>query len=346
LLPSFLFQSVRYRNSRLTVVDQRLLPGGVRRLRLRSAAETVRAIKALAVRGAPCLGVVAAYGLAVEARRLPDHRLRSGLARAAMRLASARPTAVNLEWAVDRVRRIIGQDGLSSAELRERVETEARAIEAEEIARSRAMAAYGERLVPRQARILTICNTGPLAAPGFGTALGVVLRSQVAGKEPHVYVCETRPLLQGARLTATELVRAGVAATLIVDSAAASVMPVCDLVLVGADRVAANGDTANKVGTLALAVLARYWKKPFYVVAPTSTFDTECVTGAGIAIEERGAEEVRGFRGCRSAGSGIRVFNPAFDVTPGRLISGFVTEKGICRSPFRRSIRKLLATTR
>jgi len=294
------------------------------------------------VRGAPQIGVAAAHGLAVEASRLPDSGLRPGLRRAAGVLARARPTAVNLSYAVARVSRLLDEPGLAAAELRRRVRDEARAIEAEEVANSAAIARHGVALVPRGATILTICNTGALAGPGMGSALGVVFQAHLDGKTPRVYACETRPLLQGARLTTLELARARIPVTLIVDSAAASVIEKCDVVLVGADRIARNGDTANKVGTRMLAVVAHAAGRPFYVVAPSSSFDPSCPDGSHIVVEERSGEEVRAFAGCRVAPAGVTVFNPAFDVTPARLITGFITERGIIRPPFRRSIRTAL----
>jgi methylthioribose-1-phosphate isomerase len=204
------------------------------------------------------------------------------------------------------------------------------------------MAKHGAGLLPRNAEVLTICDTGTLAAPGMGTALGVVFQAHLDGKRPHVSVCETRPLLQGARLTVLELLRAKIPSTLIVDSAAASVIGMCHVVLVGADRIARNGDTANKVGTRMLAVLARAASTPFYVVAPTSSFDPATPTGARIVVEGRDGEEVRTFQGYRAAPRRAIVHNPAFDITPARFITGFITDRGILRPPFRKSISQLL----
>jgi len=340
-LPSFAFRAVRYSRGRLRILDQRALPGRVRYLAARSAGDVVRAIKTLAVRGAPSIGVAAAYGLAVEARRLGSGRLRSGLERAARRLARARPTAVNLSRAVERVGRLWADPGIPGSRLTARIEAEARAVEAEEVARSLAIARRGARLLPRDATVLTICNTGALAGPGFGTALGIVFQCHLAGRRPRVYACETRPLLQGARLTTLELLRAGVPVTLIVDSAAASVMPEVDVVLVGADRVARNGDFANKVGTKTLALLAREYRRPFYVAAPGTTFDRHCARGGDIVVEERTADEVRRVGRCRTAPAGVPVRNPAFDVTPGSFVAGFVTEAGVLRPPYSRSLRRL-----
>jgi methylthioribose-1-phosphate isomerase len=340
-LPGYLYRAVSFKGSRLRILDQTALPHRTRYLYPASAAEVAGIIKRLAVRGAPAIGVVAAYGLAVEANRLPDKGLRRGLAVAAKTLVNSRPTAVNLRWAVERITRSLPAGRSTPDAVRKAVAEEARRIEAEETARSLAMAHHGAKLLPKNAVVLTICNTGALAAPGMGTALGVVFQAHLDGKKPSVYACETRPLLQGARLTTLELQRAGIPVTLIADSAAASVIDKCDVVLVGADRVAANGDTANKVGTKMLATLAHAARKPFYVVAPTSTFDLATPNGGQIVVEERDGEEVRAFAGCRAAPIGVPVFNPAFDVTPARFITGFVTDRGILRPSFRSAIRRL-----
>jgi methylthioribose-1-phosphate isomerase len=332
---------LRYAGGRLVLIDQRALPGRVRRLKLGSARAVAGAIRTLAVRGAPAIGVAAAWGLAVEARRLGDRQLRAGLERAGRELAAARPTAVNLAWAVAAVLDPLNDAGLAGDRLRRAVEERARAIERDEVERSQALAAAGAELVPPGAVILTICNTGALAAPGMGTALGLVFEAHRRGRRPRVFACETRPLLQGARLTMLELKRAGVPATLIVDSAAATVIGGCDLVVVGADRVARNGDTANKVGTRMLAVLARDAGVPFYVAAPSSTFDPGCARGADIRIEQRDPSEVLAFAGVRAAPAGARAFNPAFDVTPAGLVTAFVTDRGIVRRPFARGIARL-----
>jgi methylthioribose-1-phosphate isomerase len=342
-LPGFLFRAVAFTGSRLRILDQTALPHRFRYLHPTSASQVAGIIRRLAVRGAPSIGVAAAYGMAVEAKRLPDRALKDGLERAARTLIAARPTAVNLKWAIVRVMRSVAVSGLAPEAIREAVVTEAKRIEAEEVERSLAMARHGARLLPKNAEVLTICNTGALAAPGMGTALGVVFRAHMDGKRPHVYACETRPLLQGSRLTTLELQRAKIPVTLIADSAAASVIDRCDLVLVGADRVAANGDTANKVGTRMLATLAQAAHKPFYVVAPSSTFDPATRTGRQIVVEERDGEEVRAFAGCRAAPARTVVFNPAFDVTPARLITGFITDRGILTPPFRKTIQRLLS---
>jgi methylthioribose-1-phosphate isomerase len=342
-LPTFLLRAVSFERSRLRILDQTLLSHRFVYLSPKSAAEVAAIIKRLAVRGAPAIGVAAAYGLALEAKRLPDSRLSPGLKQASRTLVSARPTAVNLKWAVVRVMQSVSVRGLSPDIVRSAVLAEAQRIEAEEVARSLAMAEFGAELLPKNANILTICNTGALAAPGIGTALGVVFRAHLDGKKPHVYACETRPLLQGSRLTTLELLRAEIPVTLIADSAAASVIDRCEVVLAGADRIAANGDTANKVGTKMLATLARAAHKPFYVVAPSSTFDAATRCGGEIIVEERNGEEVRAFAGCRAAPKGVPVFNPAFDVTPARLITGFITDRGIISPPYPRAIQHLLA---
>jgi methylthioribose-1-phosphate isomerase len=342
-LPGFLYRAVSFERNRLRILDQTLLPYRFVYLYPKSATEVAAIIRRLGVRGAPAIGVAAAYGLAVEAKRLPDARLSQGLEQAARTLAAARPTAVNLKWAVVRVLQSVSVRGLSVSAMRQAAAAEAKAIEAEEVEHSLAMARHGAKLLPKKANILTICNTGALAAPGMGTALGVVFQAHLDGKKPHVYACETRPLLQGSRLTTLELLRAKIPVTLIADSAAASAMDKCDLVLVGADRIAANGDTANKVGTKMLATLAKAARKPFYVVAPTSTFDAATPNGGKIVVEERDGEEVRAFAGCRAAPKGVPVFNPAFDVTPVRLIAAFITDRGVVRPPFRKTIRQLLA---
>ena len=341
-LPGFLFRAVSFERNRLRTIDQTQLPHRVAYLFPTSAVDVAAIIKRLAVRGAPAIGVAAAYGLAVEAGRLPDRSLAKGLERAARTLIAARPTAVNLKWAVERIMRSMPALRLTPDAIRRAVTREAKRIEAEEVERSLAMARHGAKLLPKNAEVLTVCNTGALAGPGMGTALGVVFQAHLEGKRPHVYACETRPLLQGSRLTTLELQRANIPVTLVADSAAASVVDRCDLVLVGADRIAANGDTANKVGTRMLATLARAARKPFYVVAPSSTFDPATKTGRQIVVEERDGEEVRAFAGCRAAPARTAVFNPAFDITPARLITGFITDRGILKPPYRRNISRLL----
>lgn len=326
----------------MLVLNQRLLPFQERYVVLKTAKAVATAIKRLYVRGAPWIGIAAGYGLAIEAVRLGDRQLVSGLKRAGEVLVSARPTAVNLSWAVQRIIALVEGAGLGPGALRQAIVAEARMIEMEEKERLMAIVRTGAKLVPRNGRILTICNTGALAGPGIGSALGLVLQAHIDGKKPLVYVCETRPLLQGARLTAWELMKAKVGFKLIVDSAAASVIEHCDMVLVGADRIARNGDTANKVGTRMLSIIAHNAQKPFYVVAPSSTFDRRTETGADIIIEERNSNEVRRCGNSLAAPAGAAVFNPAFDITPSRYITGFITEAGVIKPPFKSGIRRLL----
>jgi methylthioribose-1-phosphate isomerase len=309
-------------------LDQRLLPNEVRYERARTVEDLESAIKSLAVRGAPCLGVFGAYGAALLRQTIRDD---AAYDTAIARLREARPTAVNLGWAVDRV--------ASSANPIE----EAHEIHKEQIAIDAAIGANGLEFIAKGAGILTHCNTGPLATAAGGTALGVILTAQRAGKKPRVFVDETRPLLQGSRLNYLELTRAGVDATLIVDSAAAITMKEhdVDLVIVGADRIASNGDTANKIGTYGLAILAAHHGIPFYVAAPRSTFDFSLRSGASIPIERRNAEEVAAFAGTRVAPDDAVAYNPAFDVTPAHLITAFITEYGILRPPYAESIDSL-----
>ncbi len=321
-------EAVRWAGDAVEYVDQRLLPHEIRICRACTVDQLEEAIRSLAVRGAPCIGVFGAYGVALLRDHIGDDE---EFAKAANRIRNARPTAVNLMWAVDRVTN--ASDMLA----------EAHAIHAEQRSMDERIAQAGAQLVPRDATILTHCNTGPIATAGGGTALGVILAAHRAGKRPHVFVDETRPLLQGARLTYYELQRAGVDATLLVDAAAAIAMQrkSIDLVIVGADRIARNGDTANKIGTYGLAITAAHHRIPLYVAAPRSTFDFSLDDGAGIPIEERPASEVVSFGGTRVAQEDAHAYNPAFDVTPGHLIAAFVTEYGVLRPPYADAIGDL-----
>ncbi|MBV8344330.1 MAG: S-methyl-5-thioribose-1-phosphate isomerase [Candidatus Eremiobacteraeota bacterium] len=322
------FAPVEWDGDAVLYLDQRLLPHEVRHERAQTVDDIESAIRGLAVRGAPCIGVFAAYGTALLRRTIVDDE---GFARAARRVREARPTAVNLAWAVDRV--LAATDPLE----------EARAIHEEQKAIDDAIGAHGIELFAKGARVLTHCNTGPLATGGSGTALGVIIAAHRAGKRPRVFVDETRPLLQGSRLNYLELRMAGVDAVLMVDAAAAVAMKRqrIDLAIVGADRVARNGDTANKIGTYGLAILAAHHGIPFYVAAPRSTFDFSLERGDAIPIEERAAEEVASFAGTRAAPEDAVVYNPAFDVTPGHLVTAFVTEAGIVRPPYAETIPNL-----
>jgi methylthioribose-1-phosphate isomerase len=313
------------------LLDQRALPTQVRFLQCRTVDDLVAAIQSLAIRGAPALGAAGAYGVALAAHTL---RTRAQVRAAASRIARARPTAANLAGGVARALDAFEAGGAGAA-----LEA-AEGLAREDIACNRALGAHGAVLVPEGARVLTHCNTGSLATVGYGTALGVIRAAAEAGRRPRVWVDETRPLLQGARLTMFELERLGIDATLIADSAAASLMAAgeVDLAIVGADRIAANGDVANKVGTYGLAVVARHHGIPFYVAAPTSTIDCATASGAAIRIEERDPDELRSFGGRPVTPAGVAVRNPAFDVTPARLVTAIVTEVGVARRPLARSL--------
>jgi methylthioribose-1-phosphate isomerase len=334
--------ALRWDGRRLAVLDQTRLPGAEVWLSLEGARDTAQAIRRLAVRGAPLIGVAAAYGLAMEVAREPGlGTLESGWEL----LRAARPTAVNLAYAVDRVRAAAlaagagGEEAVAAA-----ARDEAQRIHAEEDAASAAIAAHGADLLAGAQRIATHCNTGARAAGGHGTALAVILELNERGGV-HVLAGETRPLLQGSRLTVWELARAGASHELVVDAAMAGLIRrgEVDAVVVGADRVAANGDTANKVGTYPLALAARAAGIPFVVAAPTSTIDATLPDGDGIEIEERDGDEVRAFAGAASTLPGTAVRNPAFDVTPAALVTALVTERGVARPPDAASIAALLA---
>ena len=323
--------TVEWRRGRVRLIDQRALPGRVRFLECATADEVCDAISSLAVRGAPALGATGAYGVALAARTL---RTPGRVRAAAERLKATRPTAVNLAWGVDRAVAAWREGGAEAAL------AEAEQIAADDVRANRAIGAQGAALVPDGARVFTHCNTGSLATCGYGTALGVVRAAAEEGRRPRVWVGETRPVLQGARLTAWELHRLGIPATLVVDAMAGSLMAggEVDVVVVGADRIAANGDVANKIGTYPLAVLARHHRVPFVVAAPTSTIDLRCPTGAAIPVEQRPADELVRIAGERIAPAGVDADNRAFDVTPARLVTAIVTEVGIVRRPYRRAL--------
>ena len=331
---------VRWADDRLVLLDQTRLPAEEVERACSSWTEVADAIRRLVVRGAPAIGVAAAFGVVLAARESVSREpsaLRSDLEDAIKGLASTRPTAVNLFWALDRMRRVIdARRDLPGGALIERLLAEAQAIRAEDLAANRAMGAHGLALVPEGARVLTHCNAGALATAGYGTAVGVIRSAHEHGRLALVWVDETRPVMQGSRLTAWELAREGIPHRLISDVAAGFVMQrgEVDLVITGADRIAANGDTANKIGTYSVAVLARHHRIPFYVAAPWSTIDPSIRDGASIVIEERDAAEVRGVPGRQTAPADSPVFNPAFDVTPAELISAIITERGVVRPPY------------
>ncbi|HSB40549.1 MAG TPA: S-methyl-5-thioribose-1-phosphate isomerase [Methylomirabilota bacterium] len=331
---------VRWEGDRLVLLDQTKLPVEEVERAYTAWPEVADAIRTLVVRGAPAIGVAAAFGvvLAARASRATTHAaLLADLEEAIKGLAATRPTAVNLFWALDRMRRLVVAGApLPVGTLRDRLLEEAQAILAEDLAANRAMGAHGAALVPDGARLLTHCNAGALATAGYGTALGVIRAAHERGKLALVWVDETRPVMQGSRLTAWELAREGIPHRLIPDVAAAFVMKrgEVDLVVTGADRIAANGDTANKIGTYGVAVLARHHRIPFYVAAPSSTIDASIPSGEAIVIEERDPSEVRGVAGLQTAPSASPVFNPAFDVTPAELITAIITERGVFRPPY------------
>jgi methylthioribose-1-phosphate isomerase len=334
LLPEKLtsqIQPIEWCGDSVRILDQTRLPAEVRYIDARDAGEVAEAIRRLAVRGAPLIGVAAGYALALTARQGGDLRA------AARALASTRPTAVNLRWAIDRVLAASGGDAA-------RAEAEAVRIHGEQIEADERAGRLGAELIEDGSTILTHCNTGALATGGIGTALGIIKTAHRAGKRVRVLVDETRPLLQGARLTAWELAQEGVPYEIIVDSAAAGLIArgAVQAVAVGADRIAANGDTANKVGTYGLALAARAHGVPFYVAAPVSTIDAATPSGDGIRIEERGGDEVLSFAGARTAPDGSGARNPAFDVTPAPLITAIVTERGLLRAPYADAIAAIL----
>jgi methylthioribose-1-phosphate isomerase len=344
------FETIQWDNGQVVILDQTLLPEGECYLRCTDHREVADAIRRLAVRGAPAIGVAAALGLALGARQLDPSLPRAGfdreLERISADLAATRPTAVNLFWALERMAAIWrSSPDLSPGEIADTLVEEAATIRMEDIELCRAIGHHGAPLIPRGATVLTHCNAGALATAGYGTALGVIRAAWEKGNPLRVLADETRPLLQGARLTAWELSRLGIPVTVITDGMAASFMArgKVDLVVVGADRIAANGDTANKIGTYGVAVLAAHHRIPFYVAAPLSTFDPSLPDGSGIPIEERAAQEVTVVGGRRMVPEGVPVGNPAFDVTPAGLITGIVTDRGVLRPPYGPAIAAVAA---
>jgi methylthioribose-1-phosphate isomerase len=337
----------------VVMIDQRKLPAEEIYVRCKTANEVARAIKTMVIRGAPAIGVAAAMGIALGMR----HSKATGTQKFAAEfykvcelMAGTRPTAVNLFWAIDRMKRTFAAGasaGESVEQLKDRLDLEAEAIHDEDVASCRAMGAFGAEVVPADARILTHCNAGALATAGYGTALGVIRGAVEAGKHVAVYADETRPFLQGARLTAWELVRDGIDTTVITDNMAGALMRHgrVNFVIVGADRIAANGDTANKIGTYSVALLAREHHIPFYVAAPLSTIDLNTPDGEHIPIEERSPKEVTHVGGAQLAPEGAHVWNPAFDVTPHQLIEGIITERGIFRAPYSESLKRAFETS-
>ena len=341
-------ETLRWAGDRLELIDQRLLPQRFEYVTCATAAEVAAAIRDMVVRGAPAIGCAAAYGVALESGRptfASIAEFHAALELAIAELAASRPTAVNLFWALDRMRRAYDETRTQAPErISARLVAEAVAIQREDLDANLAIGRHGAALVSDGARIMTHCNAGALATAGHGTALGVVRSARDQGKRVSVIANETRPFLQGARLTAWEMVQEEIPVTLITDSMAGHLMQrgQVDVIVVGADRVAANGDVANKIGTYSLAVLAARHGLPFYVAAPLSTIDRTMPDGASIPIEERAASEVTGFRGERWAPEGVVVVNPAFDVTPAALVTGLITERGVVAPLDAAGIRRLL----
>jgi methylthioribose-1-phosphate isomerase len=321
--------TVEWRDGSVRLIDQRRLPEDLIFIEVTTVEELCEAISTLAVRGAPALGVAGAMGVALAANLGQD------IQAAASRIVETRPTAVNLQWGVRRA--LAASDPILEATVMAR----------EDVERNRRLGAVGAGLLADGSRVLTHCNAGSLACVGYGTAVGVIRAAHESGKRPSVWVDETRPVLQGSRLTAWELDRLGIPATVVVDAAAGSLMAngQVDCVIVGADRIAANGDVANKIGTYSLAVLARYHRIPFYVAAPVSTIDSACASGAAIPVEQRVGQELAWVGDHRVTPTGTAIANPAFDITPARLVSAIVTEDGVAIRPYRNALARLLRPT-
>ena len=340
-----MMKPVEFLGNKIKIIDQTQLPGKLVFVELRNYAEIVAAIKGMKVRGAPAIGVAAAYGIALGAQNIKAEnkaKFNNQLDRILQSFATARPTAVNLFRAIDRMKKAAAAADFTT--IKQALIDEAKKIHAEEEAATERLSQLGAELIKDGFTVLTHCNAGALATAGYGTALGVIKAAKEQGKKIEVIVTETRPLLQGARLTAWELMQENIPVTLITDSMAGYFMSrlKVNCVIVGADRIAANGDTANKIGTYTLAVLASENGIPFYVAAPTSTIDLSLNSGEQIPIEERSPEEVTSIGGIRLAPKGVTAANPAFDVTPHRYITTIITEKGIIRKPYLRRLKKLL----
>ena len=339
--------TIAWQDDNIVMVDQRKLPASEIYVTCKSVTDVAKAIKTMVIRGAPAIGVCAAMGVALGAARSKatgTKQFTTEFQRNCDLLAATRPTAVNLFWAIERMKRSFSDGALAGEsvdQLRARLRAEADRIHDEDVAGCRAIGAHGAALVPADARILTHCNAGALATAGYGTALGVIRGAVEAGRKVRVIAGETRPFLQGARLTAWELLKDGIDTTVITDNMAGSIMLSgdVDLVVVGADRIAANGDTANKIGTYPLAVLAREHGIPFYVAAPWSTIDLATPSGASIPIEERNAREVTHLGSTQLAPAGAHIRNPSFDVTPHKYITAIITERGIFKAPFTETLR-------
>ena len=342
--------TIKWEGNCIYLIDQRKLPNRKEWFVCRTVQDVMTAIREMAIRGAPAIGVAAGMGLALGAESIDtDNRgmFRKRFLEMAQQMKSARPTAVNLKWAVERMIEIVeGMRGKQVEEIKETIRKESQMILERDIEINREIGQCGVALIPDTATILTHCNAGALATGGYGTALGVIRAASEAGKNIHVFVDETRPLLQGMRLTAFELREDNIPATVIVDSAAGYLMRKkrIDLVITGADRIASNGDMANKIGSYQLAVLAKENKIPFYVAAPLSSFDLDLENGDLIPIEEREPEEVLSFAGHLVGPEGVNAYNPAFDITPAQYISALITERGVLTPPYRSGIKDLFGT--
>ena len=342
--------TIDWKDDAIVMIDQRKLPADEVYVSCRTAAEVAKAIKTMVIRGAPAIGVAAAMGIALGMQRSKATGTRQFVTefqKTCDLMAATRPTAVNLFWAIERMKNVFAeaaQGGCAVDEIKQRLEAAARRIHDEDVESCRTMGAHGAALVPDRARILTHCNAGALATAGYGTALGVVRAAAEQGKRVAVLADETRPFLQGARLTAWELVKDGIETTVITDNMAGAMMRLgnVDLVVVGADRIAANGDVANKVGTYGVAVLAKEHGLPFYVAAPISTIDLNTPDGNRIPIEERSDREVTHVGSSRLTPEGARIRNPAFDVTPSKYVTAIITERGIARAPYSESLAELV----
>ncbi len=342
-----MIRTIIWKNNAVVLIDQNALPLTERYITCHHYSEVISAIKDLTVRGAPAIGVAAAMAAALGATALPvkpAELFRQSFYKICDEIAQSRPTARNLFWALERMKKCLDEAIASGKEkIVPELVAQAKRIGAEDIANNRQMGKKGSTLIADGDNILTHCNAGALATAGYGTALGVLRAAREQGKKIHVYVDETRPVLQGARLTAWELKKEKIPATLITDNMAGFLMQQgkIDKIIVGADRIAANGDAANKIGTYSLAVLAYVHNIPFYIAAPLSTIDTSLKTGLEIPIEERSGKEVTNFRNVQTAPDGMKVYNPAFDITPAKFVSAIITEKGILTKPYLRSIRTL-----
>jgi len=335
-------KTIEWKNDRVIMLDQRLLPHREVYRVCRDYHQVAEAIRAMVIRGAPAIGVAAAMGVALGALRAPPKTFDSAFERMLAALGKTRPTAVNLFWALQRMRDVYSRRRSQGVDAVKRaLKEEAQKIYKEDIAANRQLGKHGAALLRNARRIMTHCNAGALATAGYGTALGVVRALKESGRELEIFVNETRPFLQGARLTAWELKKEKIPATLITDNMAGYLMQTgnIDAVVVGCDRVAANGDVANKIGTYTLAVLAQRHGIPFYVAGPTSSIDIDCPCGKDIPIEQRDPREVSHIFGKALAPTGIKVFNPAFDVTAQELVSAIITEKGVIHPPYQRNIR-------